>query len=73
LGIGNVTDTANRLDEDEKAELGLIEVSSNGVSQTRKRLIINESGLYSVIEWGANPDNAKGTGNIPLASRRHEN
>jgi len=56
LGIGNVTDTANRLDEDEKAELGLIEVSSNGVSQTRKRLIINESGLYSVILRSDKPE-----------------
>jgi len=49
VGIGNVSDTAKRLDEDEKAEFDSIEVSSNGVKQTRKRLIINESGLYAVI------------------------
>ena len=49
LDITNVTDTHNRLEDDEKAVLDLIEVSSNGVNQTRKRIIINETGLYSVI------------------------
>ena len=56
LGIANVTDTQNRLDEDEKAELGLIEVSSNGVSQSRKRIIVTESGLYSVILRSDKPE-----------------
>lgn len=49
IGIGNVTDTANRLDADEKAEFDSIEVSSNGTKQSRKRVIISESGLYAVI------------------------
>jgi prophage antirepressor-like protein len=49
IGIGNVTDTAKRLDSDEKAEFDSIEVSSNGTKQRRKRVIISESGLYAVI------------------------
>ena len=59
LGIKNVTDTQNRLDEDEISELGLIEVSSNGVQQTRKRLIVNESGLYAVILRSDKPEAKK--------------
>ena len=38
IGIGNVTDTAKRLDSDEKAEFDSIEVSSNGTKQRRKRV-----------------------------------
>ncbi|OYX14381.1 MAG: hypothetical protein B7Z15_04145 [Rhizobiales bacterium 32-66-8] len=38
-----------RLDEDEKADLNITEVSSNGASQRREVLIINETGLYSLI------------------------
>jgi len=49
IGIRNVTDTAKRLDDDEKAELDSIEVSSNGTKQRRKRVVISESGLYAVI------------------------
>jgi len=49
LAISNVTMTAKRLDTDEKAELSLTEVSSNGIRQNRKRLVISESGLYAVI------------------------
>ena len=56
LGIANVTDTQNRLEDDEKAELDLIEVSSNGVRQTRKRLIVNESGLYNVTLRSDKPE-----------------
>ena len=49
LGIRNVTDTAKRLDSDEKAEFDSIEVSSNGTKQRRKRVVVSESGLYAVI------------------------
>jgi prophage antirepressor-like protein len=58
LGIGNVTDTAKRLDCDEKAEFDSIEVSSNGTKQRRKRVVISESGLYAVILRSDKP-NAK--------------
>jgi anti-repressor protein len=37
------------LDSDEKAELILNQVSSNGVSQNRKIIVVSESGLYSLI------------------------
>lgn len=49
LGIGTAANVASRLDTDEKADIDLINTSSNGVSQTRKFTIINESGLYSAI------------------------
>ena len=58
IGIGNVTDTAKRLDSDEKADFDSIEVSSNGTKQRRKRVIISESGLYAVILRSDKP-NAK--------------
>jgi prophage antirepressor-like protein/phage antirepressor YoqD-like protein len=58
IGIRNVTDTAKRLDGDEKAEFDSIEVSSNGTKQRRKRVVISESGLYAVILRSDKP-NAK--------------
>ncbi len=52
LGIKNVSDTSNRLDRD---EVGLTDiVDSKGRRQ--KTLIINESGLYSVILRSDKPE-----------------
>ncbi|MBN8872173.1 MAG: Bro-N domain-containing protein [Rhodospirillales bacterium] len=49
LEIGNPSDAARRLDEDEKAALDIIDTSSNGVRQSRLLTGISEPGLYSVI------------------------
>ena len=49
LEIKNPWDALTRLDDDEKAAIGLTEVSSNGVIQRREMNIINEYGLYSLI------------------------
>jgi prophage antirepressor-like protein len=43
------------LEEDEKADLILNQVSSNGVSQNRKVKIVSESGLYSLIMRSRKP------------------
>ena len=51
LSIGNVTDVAKRLDEDEKNILDLIEYG-----RTYKKPIINESGLYNVILRSYKPE-----------------
>jgi len=37
------------LDDDEKAEVPIKHLSSNGVEQNRNYIVINESGLYSLI------------------------
>lgn len=49
LGIINSRNVQDRLDEDEKANVCLMDVSSNGVQQRHNFTIINESGLYNVI------------------------
>lgn len=49
LDISNSRDAAARLDDDEKAAVGITDTSSNGVTQSRQTTIINESGLYSLI------------------------
>lgn len=49
LGIFNVSDAVSSLDSDEKADIAINDTSSNGVTQRRNVLIINESGLYSLI------------------------
>lgn len=49
---------AERLDDDEKAEVSLTHISSNGVEQKRTTTIINEPGLYAVILRSDKP-NAK--------------
>lgn len=49
LELGNVTEALRNLDEDEKADLRITEVSSNGVTQARKVNTISESGLYALI------------------------
>jgi len=56
LGIEQAARVAERLDTDEKAEVSLTHSSSNGTSQNRNTLIINESGLYSVILRSDKPE-----------------
>lgn len=46
---------AARLDDDEKADVGITDTSSNGVEQRRNLTIINESGLYSLILTSRKP------------------
>ena len=45
-----------RLDKDEKADLRLTQVSSNGVEQQRKVTIVSESGLYMLIMRSRKPE-----------------
>lgn len=49
LKIANGRDATNRLDDDEKAAVGLTDISSSGTSQKRDFTIINEPGLYSLV------------------------
>ena len=56
LGMSNPTMVAQRLDDDEKAEVSLAYTSSNGVTQKRATIIINEPGLYSVILRSEKPE-----------------
>ena len=51
----NATAT-RRLDDDEKADLRLTQVSSNGSKQRRKWIIINEPGLYSLVLGSRKPE-----------------
>lgn len=56
LGLTTPARVAERLDEDEKAEVSLTHTSSNGVTQTRVTTIINEPGLYAVILRSDKPE-----------------
>lgn len=49
LGIKNGRDFSNKLRKDEIADVDFIDVSSNGVKQTRTFKVINEAGLYKII------------------------
>ena len=49
LEIYNSRDVTSRLDDDEKATIDIIDVSSNGKKQSRFAAVVNESGLYNVI------------------------
>ena len=49
LKIANSRDAVGRLDDDEKATVGITDTSSNGVVQNREVNIINEAGLYRLI------------------------
>lgn len=49
LGVANSRDAATRLDNDEKADVGITDTSTNGVTQQRILTIVNESGLYTLI------------------------
>ena len=52
---GNRT-VAARLDEDEKADVGITDASSNGVTQRRTVTVTNEPGLYKVILRSNKPE-----------------
>lgn len=56
LTIGNNRDAVARLDDDEKADVGITDTSSNGTAQGRSVTIINESGLYSLILTSRKPE-----------------
>lgn len=56
LGLKNVTVATSVLDADEKAELSLTYVSSNGTSQKRKTKMISESALYALIMRSNKPE-----------------
>ncbi len=49
IGIKNTSDAMKALDPDEIADIALTDISSNGVEQSRQFLIINESGLYTLM------------------------
>lgn len=52
LQIANVGDAASRLDEDEKDNIGI----TDAIGRKRQTVIINESGLYSVILTSRKPE-----------------
>jgi len=49
LGHKNSRDALSRLDDDERADVGIADVSSDGVRQDRKFTIISEAGVYQLI------------------------
>lgn len=49
LEIANSRDAVGKLDDDERADVGLTDTSSNGTTQKRNVTVINESGLYTLI------------------------
>lgn len=56
LKIGNSSMAMSRLDDDEKADISLTDISSNGVAQRRDFSIINEPGLYSLVLSSRKPE-----------------
>jgi prophage antirepressor-like protein len=56
LELGNPTEAVRNLDDDEKADLRITEVSSNGVEQARNMNIVSESGLYSLVFRSRKPE-----------------
>lgn len=56
LDIGNNRQALNRLDDDEKADVILSDISSNGVLQKRTFSAVNESGLYALVLSSRKPD-----------------
>ena len=56
LEIRNNRDAISRLDDDEKAAVGLTDTSSNGVIQTRDMTIVNEPGLYTLVLGSRKPE-----------------
>ena len=52
LEIANVGDAASRLDDDEKDNIGI----TDAIGRKRKAIIINESGLYSLILTSRKPE-----------------
>lgn len=56
LELLNTSVVASRLDGDEKAVLSIAYTSSSGVSQERRTLTINESGLWSLVMTSRKPE-----------------
>ena len=56
LEIKNGRDAMSRLADDEKADVGLIDVSSNGIAQRRDFSIVNEPGLYTLVLGSRKPE-----------------
>lgn len=56
LEIGNNRMAMERLDEDEKTEVSLTDVSHNGVNQSRRFIVINEPGLYTLVLGSRKPE-----------------
>ena len=56
LGLDNSRQAVSRLDADEISDVIISDTSSNGVQQSRKVSIINESGLYSLILTSRKPE-----------------
>jgi hypothetical protein len=56
LDISNSRDASARLDEDEKADVGITDTSPNGPGQRRTVTAINESGLYSLVLTSRKPE-----------------
>lgn len=52
----NPSQALSRLDEDEKAEVTLSNVSSNNVTQQRLVSIVSESGMYSLVMTSRKPE-----------------
>jgi prophage antirepressor-like protein len=75
LEIVNPRDAATRLDDDEKAAVGIADVSSNGVSQRRSVTVINESGVNALIMTSRKPEAKRFrkwvTGTVLPSIRKH--
>ena len=75
LEIENNRDAVSVLDEDEKADVGITDTSSNGTIQGRKVKAVSESGLYSLIFKSRKPQARKFrrwvTGEVLPALREH--
>jgi len=56
LELGNTTEATRGLDDDERSDLSIPEVSSNGVVQNRRTIVINEPGLYSLVLRSRKPE-----------------
>ena len=55
LSIKNHKDAVSRLDDDEKDEVGI----TDPIGRTQKTLIVNESGLYSLVFMSRKPEAKK--------------
>jgi hypothetical protein len=66
LEVNNVSDAAARLDDDEKDNIDIIDA----IGRSRKTLIINESGLYSLIRQRAKDGYINATAMCKAAERR---
>ena len=55
LGIKNHKDAVSRLDDDEKDEVGI----TDPIGRVQKTLIVNESGLYSLVFQSRKPEAKK--------------